>query len=142
MSDMRRQSCRHFNGIQHETCEQGIRYQDIRQDDKPFPERFPCVHLGGAAICPLWQPYTEEELAAEDAAVAAIIRKLNGFASGETHACPTCGAEVTSARIYEKSEPETFSLYVLPCNHRQGLWSKVPAWITEIEVVPVWDGES
>lgn len=69
--------------------------------------------------------------------IAAYLNKINDFASGKTHACRECGAEVTSAIIYEKSEPELFSLYVEPCNHRLGLWSKVPEWITDVEVVPL-----
>lgn len=139
MSDLRKQTCRHFNGIQHDACGAGISYASVRQGDKTPRERFPCFHLGGADICPHWQAITPEEIAQEDAEIVAIIGKLNAFASGVGRACPTCGKEVTGARLYAKSEPDIYSLYVLPCNCRQGLWEKAPAWITSVEIVPLSD---
>lgn len=58
------------------------------------------------------------------------------FASGQSHNCPECGAEVTGATLYEKREPDMYSLYVQPCNHRLGLWAKAPAWITNVKIIP------
>lgn len=77
---------------------------------------------------------TPEEKAIS-AAIAEYVRKSNAFSSGESHACPVCGAEVTAARLYEKTEPEVFSLYALPCNCRLGLWGKAPDWITTVYLV-------
>lgn len=73
------------------------------------------------------------------------VRKSNAFGDGTDRHCPVCGGEVGSIRLYEKIEPEMFSLYVLPCDPRLGLWSRAPAWVEEagipIEVVPsMWDG--
>lgn len=137
MTDPRTQSCRHFNGIQHDQCEAGIAYKSIVLESERFPMRYPCTRADGLQFCPSYQPITAEEIAEQDREVAAIISKLNAFADGSDRHCPTCGAEVTGATVYEKYEPDTFSLYVQPCNHRQGLWSKVPAWITDVKVVPV-----
>ena len=137
MADPRKSSCRHFNGIQHEQCEAGLRYKDIVLESERFPMRYPCTRADGAAFCLLYEPIPQSEIDEQDRAVSEIIGKLNAFADGTDRRCPTCGQEVTGATIYEKFEPETFSLYTKPCNHRQGLWSKVPAWITDVTVVPV-----
>ncbi len=75
----------------------------------------------------------------EEQAIAEYVRKLNAFSTGESHACPNCGQEVASAILYEKWEPEMFSLYVNPCGHRLGLWGKAPDWITNVTVIPVQD---
>lgn len=70
------------------------------------------------------------------------IRKSNAFWTGESKTCPTCDEPVTAAKLYAKIEPEVFSLYVLPCNHRLGLWAGAPEWITDVEIVPsIWDNE-
>lgn len=140
MVDPRTQSCRHFNGIQHDQCEAGIAYKDIVLESERFPMRYPCTRADGKHFCPSYAPITPEEIAEQDRAVAEVISKLNEFASGKSHACPTCGEMVTGATVYEKYEPETFSLYVQPCGCRQGLWSKVPTWITNVTVVPVGNG--
>ena len=68
--------------------------------------------------------------------IADYIRKSNAFWTGESKTCPTCGEPVTAAKLYAKIEPEVFSLYVLPCDHRLGLWAGAPAWITDVEIVP------
>jgi hypothetical protein len=73
----------------------------------------------------------------ENNSVKEYIRKLAAFSSGESKTCPMCGESVTGATLYEKWEPELFSLYVRPCNHRLGLWGKAPDWIADVEIVPV-----
>lgn len=79
---------------------------------------------------------TPEELAQ----VTDYVQKANAFASGEHRHCPQCDAPVEGVTLYAKSEPEMFSLYVRPCDHRLGLWSAAPKWIAEaglpITVVP------
>lgn len=72
-----------------------------------------------------------------EAAVVEWVRKANAFASGESRVCPTCGATIEGIDLYEKIEPETFSLYTQPCNHRHGLWGKAPDWATEAGIVHV-----
>lgn len=79
---------------------------------------------------------TPEEKALE-AQIAEHVRKSNAFSKGESHTCPQCGAEVESATLYEKMEPDMFSLYVHPCNCRLGLWSAAPKWITNVKIVPL-----
>lgn len=77
----------------------------------------------------------EERIEAE---IKEYIRKSYAFSSGASRECPQCGEPVTGAKLYAKIEPEVFSLYVLPCNHRLGLCAGAPAWIPSenVEVVP------
>lgn len=131
--------CRHFNGTQHDVCEAGVAYKDVRYEPPQGMYKFPCISPEHRHLCPLFAHYTPEEITAFNAEIAAVIGKTNDFANGVSKACPECGAEVTSATIYEKIEPDTFSLYVNPCGHRLGLWSKVPTWITDVTRVPVED---
>lgn len=72
-----------------------------------------------------------------EAAVAELLKKISAFASGESHACPTCGAQIETITLYEKSEPEMYSLYTQPCNHRHGLWKGAPDWAVNAGIVHV-----
>ena len=60
---------------------------------------------------------------------ADYVKALNAFGSGESRNCPMCQVPVEGIRLYEKIEPEMYSLYVEPCNHRLGLWSGAPDWV-------------
>lgn len=95
----------------------------------------PCAACRGDGV------HETPEEKAISAAAAEYIRKVNAFASGENHTCPLCSTEVTGVRLYEKFEPEVFSLYALPCNCRLGLWSKAPDWITRVEFVSLDDAD-
>lgn len=84
----------------------------------------------------------EEMTHAEWVAFASeYMRNLAAFAAGTSRVCPDCGEPVLGATCYEKTEPTVFSLYVQPCNHWLGLWSKVPAWIADVEVVPLHEDD-
>ena len=74
-------------------------------------------------------------------AARTYIERLNAFGSGQSHACPLCGEEVMSVSLYAKTEPAMFSLYVYPCRHRLGLWSKAPEWIKDVQIIPLKDYE-
>lgn len=65
----------------------------------------------------------------------ALVKRYDQFGRGEIHNCPICDTPVKEIHLYEKWEPEMFSLYVLPCNHRLGLWSAAPEW-TKAENIP------
>jgi len=49
--------CIHFNGIMNDCCKAGIRYAEVRMNDKPY--KFPCLKQGGE--CPKSQFLTHEE---------------------------------------------------------------------------------
>lgn len=104
--------CRHFTGIQHETCKAGIRYLDAR-DASTSPARFPCLKEDGCSErCASVSYYSEEEavkLGAEaDAATAAFLKELN---EGKT--CPHCHAPITE--LYQVGR----SVYNRGCRCRQ-----------------------
>ncbi len=76
----------------------------------------------------------------QEAAIAEYISRMTDFSLGDSKKCPMCGELITGARLYAKIEPDTYSLYVLPCDHRLGLWGGVPEWMKAdglpIEIVP------
>ena len=83
--------CRHFNGIQHDACKAGIRYDTFRTEPRT---RLPCLPNVGNALIPLstckyFDAFTTEEQASIDKAFAkAIAEHLEKLASG---VCPVCG---------------------------------------------------
>ena len=62
---------------------------------------------------------------------------VKAFASGERRFCPLCDAPVSGIRLYDKSDLQTYSLYVDPCGHRLGLWPKAPDWATQAGIVQI-----
>lgn len=133
--------CRHYNGTVNKVCDAGVDYDTVKQTrGKGRGWDVPCTNTALRHFCAVFAPKTPEEIA-EDKRLTEFIGKLNAFASGTSRVCPTCGAEVTGARLYAKSEPDIFSLYTLPCNCRHGLWEKAPEWITDVEIVPLRDRE-
>jgi len=77
--------CVHFNGIQHERCDAGVVYADVRLTPESGPRRFPCLPpIGGAPTpdnCPSRRYPTEQEIAEDramwDAAFALISAGLS-----------------------------------------------------------------
>lgn len=136
--------CQYFNGLQHEKCSAGIRYAEVKRPDNEHGWLYPCRAFQ-SGIKPMINTCDQRFVPSDDiidrnnaeraSQTAQYIEKLNAFSSGESHACPHCGQEVTSARLYSKTEPDMFSLYVLPCGDRLGLWSAAPAWITDVEII-------
>lgn len=53
--------CIHFTGIQHECCKLGIKYVDIRGEEKPY--KFPCMNKSNN--CSSAQFLTPEEVEKE-----------------------------------------------------------------------------
>lgn len=62
------------------------------------------------------------------------LSRLVAFSDGTSRRCPVCDGPIEQFDLYEKIEPQTYSLYIRPCNHRLGLWSGVPEWANEVEV--------
>lgn len=70
------------------------------------------------------------DLTPEDMAkVNDYMRRFNDFGTGKRKECPYCDTPVEAVTLYEKTEPETASLYVMPCGCRLGLWSGAPDWV-------------
>ncbi len=53
--------CIHFTGVMNDTCNAGIKYADVRTNDRPY--KFPCLCQGGE--CASRQLLTEEEVEQE-----------------------------------------------------------------------------
>jgi len=99
--------CKHFNGVQHRTCDKGVVYDDIRLEGVPG---LPCFRgkMNGGKPCRLCEFPTAEEVEAEcqeirdgfdqtTKARAAIVAHLGGpwkkgmaGSSGRID-CPACG---------------------------------------------------
>jgi len=102
--------CVHFNGTMNDTCEAGVRYEDVF-DNTTTPRSMPCIEKynpDGRAKCDKCQFPTADEVAAEEAehrrlmdgvtkARAAIVAHLGGpWKKGTPGAngridCPVCG---------------------------------------------------
>jgi hypothetical protein len=109
--------CRHFNGIQHGTCEAGIVYNDVRDAST---RHLPCFKDDGCSqncqsVSFLSEQEVAEEAAREKAIAAAFLEEM---VAGIT--CPHC--HVT---IEEKTQVGR-CVYAKPCGHRlyQGKLSK------------------
>jgi hypothetical protein len=47
LADQHMARCRFFTGIQHETCKQGFRYDEVRDETRKALNRLPCFANGG-----------------------------------------------------------------------------------------------
>jgi hypothetical protein len=115
--------CKYFTGIMNDTCEVGISYRSVRQDDRTYSEgRLPCTAPVIAHICDQYTPYTDEEIEKRESEVKAMIQGVAAFQLRDTEDCPQCGGHVT--RIEQVSR----CVYATPCGCR--LWQgTVPdAW--------------
>lgn len=66
----RKLKCRHFSGMSHSACDNGIQYDSVRQIHNTNFYRYPCITLTGheqVSGCDFYEPYTQEELDAEEA---------------------------------------------------------------------------
>jgi hypothetical protein len=115
--------CRHFNGVQNETCRIGIAYRDVRAADK----KLPCLKNEGCShLCPSASFRTPEEVAlqAEQEREAAKLF-LQELAEGKT--CPHCH------KLIERRAQVGRCVYALPCGCRlyqgtkrqQALWEEL-----------------
>lgn len=88
--------CRHFTGIQNDTCKAGITYMDVRTNDSPA--RFPCVDTGCRHLCAKFEPFTAEEIEEDERRVVATLAHLNDFMHRRREDCPHCGKHVESMK--------------------------------------------
>lgn len=92
--------CRHFTGIQNETCKEGIRYDSVRVKPETGMYQWPCLFSGGS--CEKQSAYTAEEIAEREEEIvlrtegmlkarAAIVESVTktSLHSGSI-ACPVC----------------------------------------------------
>lgn len=108
-----RDKCRHFNGIQHTTCEAGVEYALVRDASQPGPYRWPCLESHGVAttVCPERSLLTQEEHAAFEAEIEARWAEI--ASALEAGKCPVCEADVEPSRIVGRCK-------YAACGHRLG----------------------
>jgi hypothetical protein len=133
-----REFCRFFPpmGVMNKLCLVGIEIQSVA-DKAVTPLLLPCCNPSAAHLCTSYAPYTEEEISQTNAEVAKSLNKIGAFDNGDDRTCPICGAAIETITLYEKSEPDMYSLYTQPCNHRHGLWRTAPSWAVDAGIVHV-----
>lgn len=117
-------------------CQVGIEIDSVA-DKEARPLLIPCCNPGVKHLCARYDPYTPEEIAETEAQIAAFIEALASFGAGKSRTCPTCGVAIEHIMMYGKSEPDTYSLYIQPCNHRIGLWQDAPQWAKDAGIVTI-----
>lgn len=87
-------NCRHFTGLQNETCMAGIAYSTVITtiQDTGLPG-WPCL---GGGDCVQFDPYTDEELAEQNRELEEYLAKLIRFQERESDTCPNCGKHVAA----------------------------------------------
>lgn len=97
--------CIHFNGISNKTCNEGIKYEDVR-DESERPYRFPCLKRVEVGSCLLAKFPTKEEAEKEAIEIEALQNKtVNAVVLVKEHIqktgkkvgsiqCPGCGGQL------------------------------------------------
>jgi hypothetical protein len=99
--------CKHFRGIQHDTCEAGVPTASVKGDNPaglPFRVTWACMKEGQHIPCALREMPTAEEIAADRAETE---RTLAAMERGD---CPTCGG-----KLLRKDHPRGFVAWCPKC---------------------------
>jgi hypothetical protein len=108
-----RDRCRHFTGIQHDTCDAGVSYDAVRaKEGRPYA-MFPCLDTGHGTNgeCAQRSFLTQSEHAAEEADMRAATNKmLDDIANGRCH---HCGAPAEPSKVVGRCRYNA-------CGHRRG----------------------
>lgn len=84
--------CRHFTGLQNETCGAGISYASVvTKAPHTGLASWPCL---GGGDCAQFDPYTDEELAEQNSEIEKFLERFVKFRQHETDICPHCGKQV------------------------------------------------
>lgn len=107
--------CRFFNGIQHDKCEAGVRYLDVRDSSPKGPYRWPCMTPYGrdasTTTCPKQSLLTQDEQKAQHEENLALIAKA--FEDVSAGKCPSCGAPIEPSKVVGRCKYAS-------CGHRLG----------------------
>lgn len=109
-------TCLHFRGIQHDTCEAGVALKDVKDVAGPGMARYPCLTLEqgkeARTVCPKRRLPTREEA---EAIEAERDRRIRAFVQKTALGiCGTCDVESTD---WTQDGP---CIYSQPCGHRVG----------------------
>lgn len=102
--------CRHFNGIQHETCKAGISYRQFLYENYG---NFPClVRQDGtySGACSAFAGWTDAEIEEQERRAAWALQQWIDALANDI--CPECGMKVEQKRQVGRC------VYASPCGHR------------------------
>lgn len=102
--------CRHFNGIQNETCEAEIAYLQFLNENYP---QFPCIARPDGTFsgaCPAFAWKSENEIASKEKAIREAVEKHIQMLADNL--CPECGSPIEHKRQVGRC------VYAAPCGHR------------------------
>jgi hypothetical protein len=112
-----RDRCRHFTGIQHDTCAAGIKYTDVQMQFKEHPRvRLPCLDAWNPPVrvpetCPARSFITQEEHAEQEREFReAGVKALSAMKDGR---CPVCGEPIEPSKVIGRCQYAS-------CGHRLG----------------------
>jgi hypothetical protein len=112
-----RRKCVYFNGIGNETCEAGVRYEDVMRDEAERRSRYPCLRgrtrkgqRNPPDTCPKRRWPTEDEVQEHVEASEAMLDDFLSKLKADT--CPHCDADV------ERHRQAGRCVYAEPCGHR------------------------
>lgn len=115
---LRKGTCIHFTGIQHEKCAAGVALKEVRDDSGPGRYRWPCITLANQprsrVRCPQYRDPTEEEIAIDREAWGQALARV---AAGRS---PCCDAPLDDSNTVKGAGPRFCSkckkLAFLGCN--------------------------
>lgn len=109
--------CVHFTGVGNETCEAGVRYEDVRDEDRAPRSKYPCLRKrtrkgerNPPDTCPKRRWPTEEEVEQMTEEREAMFEEFMAKLTSDT--CPHCDTDVKRHRQVEQC------VYADPCGHR------------------------
>jgi hypothetical protein len=92
------QKCRHFRGVQHETCLAGVDMKSVRDASQPGPYRWPCLTpLGRSPATTTCASFVAKTRAEEEAELAPLVKAVTKIDRmiGRGEVVPTSGPELT-----------------------------------------------
>jgi hypothetical protein len=103
-------TCKHFTGIQHDTCAAGVEYEAVKDPARSGLARWPCLR-NPALHCPKREFPTQAEVDVSEAETeAAIAKLLADIAAGKCH---VCGADAEPSQVVGRCR-------YAACGHRIG----------------------
>lgn len=103
--------CKHFHGIQHKICDQGVNLMSVRDTSGPGMAEWPCTSGNQTQVkCDLAEFPTEAEARGAEERMAETVKAF--FEKLTNNICPHC------ERPIEVKEQVGRCVYARPCGHR------------------------
>lgn len=100
MSPQCAEECRHFTGVQNDTCAAGVAYREVRDVSQPGMARWSCLTTIGrtpaSTTCPSRSLLSRAEQDEKEARIMkAIIDAATAIAAGKCHVCGAAAEPTT-----------------------------------------------